>query len=321
MPIKFNPFSKLVHPKFPPAAIGIENDFASAVLLENRKESMIQSAAHVQIPSGLITPSFDDPNIYSTSELVDILAEVVTSAGLDRIDKWSVTLPEASIRTMIITLETPTTSSKELDEMLKWKLERSFNTPYDEMRLSWIKLSSDSRARERYLAIAIRLSVLAEYELVFEKLGWHVGLILPRHMGELRWFSNKDNRNRDDLLISSNSEGFAAVIMRDGQTLLTRLIPCEDEESCSDELFRLLLFYKDRLLGAEETEDVNRTIERVLIIGHKFDKEEVLDVISETLHSLPENLTPDDLGMSLPSSDLDFDLIAAPAGLATLSFN
>jgi hypothetical protein len=264
-------------------------------------------------------PDFDKPNITNIEELADILAEVAASAGLERRNKWSVTLPEVSIRTTIITIETPMASRAELDEMLRWKVERGFSTPFDELQASWMPLSKDSRGRERYLAVAIRKAVLSDYETVFERLGWHAGFVLPRHMGELSWLSNH-SRNSDDLLISSHYEGFTAVILRDGEILLIRSIPCEDDESCTDEIYRLLLFYKDRLLQADEV-NIDRTIERLLIVGHKFNKNDIHDIITETLQSLPQTLTPEDLGMSLPSEDLDFDMIAAPAGLAKLSLN
>src|SRR5919107_732375 len=61
--------------------------------------------------------------------------------------------------------------------------------PADELRVSRRRLPADAQGRTRYLASAARLSVLAEYESAFAALGWHGGVLLPRHMGEGWWLA------------------------------------------------------------------------------------------------------------------------------------
>ena len=97
----------------------------------------------------------------------------------------------------------------------------------------------------------VRLAVLAEYEAVFERLGWDVGLVLPRHIGEAWWLmrsgnAGKPDASQDALLVSSHEEGFTAVISRAGEPVLVRGVACDAEDRL-DELYRLLLFYRERL--------------------------------------------------------------------------
>jgi len=57
-----------------------------------------------------------------------------------------------------------------------------------------------------------------------------------------------------------------------------------------------------------------------MVIGEGLTKERVSEIVNETTGGDLRPLEADDLGLHLPGRDLSFDAIAAPAGLATLSF-
>jgi hypothetical protein len=317
-----NPLSRLVNPRWPSAAIGLEAGEASAVLLERRRGLFtIKRAATITLPQELLRPSFEEANISDMNELVEALAQLVTSAGLQRQKRWSVALPGAATRSVIVTLDSTPSSRVELDEVLHWKLERSFGHPMDELRVAHERLPSDAAGRARYIAVAVRLTVLAEYETVFEALGWRAGLILPRHVGEMQWLEKRGGgaaAKGDGLLVSSHTEGFTAVIVRGEQPLAVRAIVCEEEDR-DDELYRLLLFYRDRLSAPDDAPETY-SIERLLSIGEGLKREHVGEIINETLGGNLQFMDAAEAGLALPSTDLSFDSIAAPAGLATLAW-
>lgn len=316
-----NPLSKLIAPRFPTAAIGLESTSAAVVHLERRRGDgfSLRRAATVALTESLLKPNFDEINIADPQELAHALEEAVIGAGLGRQRKWSVALPEAATRTMILHLESVPGSRSELEEVLRWKTERNFGAPLEELRMAREKLSPDAQGRARYLAVGVRETVLAEYEAVFASLGWRTGLILPRHVGEARWLMNGGSGG-DALLISSHSEGFTVMLIRERRPLVVRSVLCEQEDR-DDELFRLLLFYRDRIVSADEEETAAaRSIERLLILGEGFDKNHVSQLVNETLGSQLRPLGAQDIGLQLPPGELDFDDIAAPAGLATLAW-
>jgi hypothetical protein len=314
------PFNKLVRPRFPSAALGLESGTASVVYLERaRREGFsIRRAATATLPENLIRPSFDEPNIADTNALVLLLSEVALSAGLGKQRKWSMALPEAATRVTILTLESAPASRAELEEVLRWKYERSFGAPPEELRVSRDRLSPDAQGRQRYLAAGIRLSILAEYESVFDALGWRTGLILPRHQGEARWITT-NGAPGDALLLSSHAEGFTALLMRDKQIVIARSVLCDPEDR-DDELYRLLLFYRDRILSNSGGEGATLPLNRLLVVGEGFDKAHVSQIVNETLEVHLRTLGPVEVGLALPSNELSFDAIAAPAGLATLAW-
>lgn len=313
------PFSKLVRPRFPSAALGLESSNATAVYLERGRRGgySIKRAATAMLPEGLINPGFEEPNITDANALVLLLSEVALSAGLGKQRKWSLALPEATVRAAILTLESAPASRSELEEVLRWKYERSFGAPPEELRVSRDRLAVDAQGRQRYLAVAIHLSILEEYENAFAALGWRTGLIVPRHQGESRWIT-ANGAAGDSLLISSHAEGFTALLLRNKQPLIARSVMCEMEDR-DDELYRLLLFYRDRVLSADNGEQP-LTLSRLLVVGEGFDKAHVSEIVNETLEVSLHPLGPVEIGLALPSTELNFDAIAAPAGLATLAW-
>lgn len=308
--------SKLVHPWYPATALGLEKSMASVVELERRGNvGALRRAATVKLPDSLIEPRFEESNIADHAELAAALRDLAASAGLLKQKRWSVSLPEGTTRTLMVTLESNVGSGSELEEVLKWKMDRGFAVPLDELSVSRERLSKDAQGRDRYLVVATRLAILAEYEHLFSMLGWRAGLVLPRHMGESQWLT-RNGAAGDSLLLSLTTEGFTAIVFRDKQPLIFRHIKCDPDER-EDELYRLLLFYSDRRANESEFE---QPLTRFLITGSGFDKARASEIVNETTGGDLRPLEAEDLGLRLPAGDLEFDLIAAPAGLATLSW-
>jgi Tfp pilus assembly PilM family ATPase len=325
-----NPFRRLISPRLPQAAVALSGEAASVVQLERRGGGLtVRSAGLLPLPAGLVRPSFDEPNVADVPELAGALSELLTSAGLARRKRWSIGLPEASTRTSILTMETAPASRAEAEEMLRWKTERALGAPLDELRVSRERLRPDAQGRARHLVAGVRLSVLSDYEQVFSTLGWQTGLVLPRHMGEAWWLMRDGAAaaaaGGDSLLVSSHAEGFTAVILRDGAPLYVRGIICETEDR-ADELYRFLLFYRDRTSpqaaeGADAPPPIyGDGIGRLLVAGTGIDVSQASAIVEETLSVPPRAVQPADLRLAFPSGEIDFRQIAAPAGLAALAW-
>jgi len=309
-------FSVLTQPRYPKAAIGIEHDRLTALALERegRGRFSLRQAATVEVPVNLIKPSFLEKNIASRDEFRVILEETVTSAGLLGQKRWSVSLPSASARSAIITLETDPASKQEAEEVLDWKAEQSFGAPSGELRITREKIKPDRQGRSRYFATAVRLAVIDEYEKVFEDMDWRVGLILPRAVSEASWLIEGDDTT-DSLLISSQDDGFTALLFRGTEPAVVRTVTCSESER-DDEIYRLLMFYHDRLVGTAQ----ESLLERLLLIGSGLRADRVREITTEAFGRALNVVRAEDLGLSLAGSGLSFDEIAAPAGLATLAW-
>lgn len=316
-----NLLSRIVDPWYPSTAIGLEKGLASVVQLERvkGKACRLKRAASANIGDSLIRPSFDEPNIQNGAQLAAVLKDLATSAGLMRQKRWSLSLPEATARTVVLTMESQSQSAGELKDVLKWKIERSFGMPLEELSVSRERLQKDAHGRDRYLAIGVKKSVLAEYEHVLESLGWRTGLVLPRHLGEAQWLMRNGaaTSGGDSLLISASSHGFTGIVFRDKHPLILRSVNCA-ETDFEDEFYRFLLFYRDR--NVPEGAGENVPLARLMVIGEGITKERAGEIVNETTGSHLRPVVAEDLGLQLPTRDLSFDSIAAPAGLATLSW-
>jgi hypothetical protein len=313
-----NLISRIVEPWYPANAIGLEENLASVVQLERVKGNVcrLKRAATAPIDAALLRPSFDEPNIQNGTQLAAVLNDLAIGAGLLRQKRWSLTLPETTTRTTVFTIETQPQSGAELQEVLKWKIERNFGAPVEELSISRERLQKDAQGRDRYLAIAVKKSVLAEYERLLDALRWRAGLILPRHLGEAQWLV-RNGVSGDSLLLSGSSQGFTGVIFRQKQPLIVRSVTCAEGEF-EDEFYRFLLFYRDR--NIPETAGDDLPLRRLMVIGEGITKQRAGEIVNETTGGDLRPLAAEDLGLQLPNREFSFDSIAAPAGLATLSW-
>jgi len=113
-----NLLSRLIDPRYPATAIGLEKGIASVVQLERLKGSTckLRRAATINIAESLVRPGFDEPNIENIAQLASVLNELAASAGLLRQKRWSLSLPEATARTLVLTMESQSQSASELQD-------------------------------------------------------------------------------------------------------------------------------------------------------------------------------------------------------------
>ena len=305
-------FSVLTEPNYPKAAIGLEREAVTALLLqkEGRGQFGVRQDATVDMPANLLTPSFVEKNIASPEELRVILEDAVLSAGLANQRNWSVSLPSNTARTAILTLDNAA-GKGETEEILDWKAEQSFGAPAGELRITRQKISNDREGRSRYFASAVKLSVIDEYETVFESLGWTAGLILPRAVSETKWLMGKDSRT-DSLLLSAQNDGFTAFLLRGDEPAVIRTVTCGKNER-DDEIYRLLMFYNDRFADPNS----GGLLETLLVIGKDLLPAKIKEISTEALGRTLRILRAEDVGLNVPVGSLSFDDLAAPAGLAS----
>lgn len=107
------------------------------------------------------------------------------------------------------------------------------------------------------------------------------------------------------------------MVFREKQPIILRSITCGEEER-EDEFFRLLLFYRDR--RPADAAQGGPLLSGLLVTGEGFSKARASEIVNETLGGDLRALEAQDLGLHLPNTGLTFDAIAAPAGLASISF-
>lgn len=309
-----------INPNFPRAAVGLRREGVSVISLQKSgRQFSVRRAATIELPAGVLQPDFFAENVIEPQEIVETMRQAITGAGLQSHKKWSISLPADTARMQILTLEAAPKTAAERADVLNWKAERAFGVRPAEMRLALQPLAPDGKGRPRYFAVAIRLETMDEYEELFDALGWQAGLILPRHVSEAQWLMLAKNAKTsgDTLMVSSQADGFTAILLRGNQPSVVRSVQCEIEER-EDELYRLLLFYRDRF-EAENSAAAELNLRRMLLIGETFPRDRVREISNETLGYDLQVLGANEVGLVLPDG-IKFEDIAAPAGLASLAW-
>lgn len=305
-------FSFLTQPNFPKTALGIEDRWLSAVSLGGGRNSLnIRQAATIDLPPGVIKPDFYDSNILDVPAFRSLLNEVMELAGLLGQKRWSVALPSGSARSSIITLDAETSSRSETEQIIDWKCEQAFGAPAEEMRVTRQKISLDSSGRVRYFATAVRRPIIDEYESIFEGSNLSAGLILPRAVAEAHWL-NSAGFMGDGMLISSNADGFTALVSRNGEPAVVRSVTCSTAEA-DDEIYRLLMFYRDRFDA-----DNGPGLGRLMVLGRDLEPQNIRRIAAEALGHDVEMMDGESSVARLSETGLSFDELAAPAGLAII---
>lgn len=303
----------LTAPDLPRTALAVsETHLALVTLRRSGREFAPRNLGVQRLPVGLVRADFAAPNISDEATFTEQLTRTATQAGMNRLRGLSVALPAGSARSMVVALDAVPGSRAELQQMIEWKIERTLGQKFGDLRTGYQRLR-DFNGRPHWLVSAVHNEVMAQYELIFKGLGWRVGLAVPQHLGEAQWLM-RAGLNEDQVLISLHERGFDAVIVRGREPLLVREVQCAADER-EDEFFRLMIFYRDRLL----TEDAPITLNRVLTVGDVAEQRRFRDVVSSALDKHAVALDPAQLGLKVDPA-APFDHFAAASGLATMAW-
>lgn len=302
----------LTFPALPRTSLALTPTHVALIEMQKRTGNFYPKKLGVQtLPEGLVNASLTEPNILREAEFITLLTTTAQQAGFSRRLKLSVTLPEGSAHSSVITLENKPSSRAELEQMMEWKVGRATTLKPADVQMSFQPLSSLT-GQPRWLVAVIHKQVIAQYERLFAQLGWQVGFVLPQHLGEAQWLLRGEiAANDDQVLVSVNHQGFVVVIIRGQEPLLIREVVCSPEER-EDELFRLMVFYRDRL-------NPTNPVKRMLIVGEPSEQAIFSKAVSAALEQNPQKLAPITLGLDMDAT-APFHRMAAAAGLATLAF-
>lgn len=314
LPVISGLWSYLTAPDLPRTALAIGETHLSIITLRrSRGEFEPRNLGIMKLPPNLVQSSFTEPNVSNESTLIEYLNKTATQAGISRPRALSVALPPGSARSHIITLDSIPTTRLEFSQMIEWKIERTFGQKFADLKTSHSKLN-DFNGRPQWLVTAVHHQVLEQYERIFKQLRWTVGLILPQHLGEAQWLI-RQNIEDDQIVVSLNESGFNTVIIRKDEPILVREVECKPEE-CEDEFFRILVFYRDRLLTPESPIRLGR----VLTLGSVTDQRRFRDVVNSALENHVISLDAQQIGLKVDPS-APFNHFAAAGGLATMAWN
>jgi len=314
IPILSDILNFLTAPDLPKTSLAIsETHLALLTLRYSKREFEPRNLGVLRLPPGLVNASFTELNIVDEPSMIDHLKKTAVQSGMKQVKRMSACLPAGSAYSLVISLESVPGARTELAQVIEWKVERSLGHKFSDLQVNYQRLR-DFNGHPRWIISAAHKRVIEQYERIFKELGWQVGLITPRHIGEAQWLM-RSGLEEDQVIISLNDRGFDAVIVRGDEPILIREVQCPLSER-ENEFYRLMVFYKDRLLP----EDSRGLLNRILTIGTPAEQRNFCDVLASALEKDTVSLGPQQLGLKIDPA-APFNHFAAAAGLATMAWN
>jgi Tfp pilus assembly PilM family ATPase len=314
IPVLSGIWNYLSAPSLPATSLSITETHLAVIALRRRgREFEPRNLGVLRLPPGLIRPSFTEPNVADEGALAEHLKRTAEQAGMKRVRELSATLPMGSARSLVVTMESLPGSRAEIEEMIQWRVERGMGQQAADLRLNYSRLG-DFGGRPQWIVSATHEWVAAQYEAVFRTLGWRVGMIAPQHIGEAQWLMRQRVKD-DQVVLSLNDHGFVAVVVRGKEPILIREVTCAPEER-EDEFYRLMVFYRDRLVEANSPAGIGR----LLTIGSTAEQRRFREVLSSALERQAVALDPAQIGLRI-DPDAPFNHFAAAGGLATMAWS
>ena len=219
-------------------------------------------------------------------------------------------IPDVAVRVAMLQFETLPEDHREAETLVLWRMREYLPYAPEEARLSYQVLGKRPGAVE-VLGVAVRGSVLAEYEAVMEGINGGPALVLPASVALLPLLPEEAG---GQLLLHLCPGAMTAVVVASNQMRYWRTRPLEGDalsnlEEVAREATRVLATCQDNL---------NVQVQNVWYCARPPAPPEVADALAKTLgrelRPLPANFLP---AAGLPSGQREvFDHIGMPfAGL------
>jgi len=143
----------------------------------SRTSRKVASVALADLGPGCLTPHLGRPNILKPDDVARNVAAVAQVMGGEK-GPFGLLLPDGVVRVSVLDFETLPDSRKEQESLIRWKLKQLLPFPVEEARLSFELAAKETKGVEA-VVMAIRKSVVAEYEAALDILNGEVTLVLP----------------------------------------------------------------------------------------------------------------------------------------------
>jgi len=163
----------------PTSVLEIEPDFVVGARLEGsgRAQRRLRRVAARQLESPALEPHANRSNIVNAEALRRAVRELGEVIG-DGSGRYGLVVPDRAVRIGVIAFETLPDDLWEAESLVHWRMRANLPFNPGEARLTFQVLSREPGAVE-VLAVAIKGSVLAEYEGLLDQMNGGPALILP----------------------------------------------------------------------------------------------------------------------------------------------
>lgn len=235
----------------PPVIYEIAPGFVAGYRLEGsgRQARKIRSLRLAPLEAQTLGPHLSHANVTNAEDLQSAAGKLLAAVGNGG-GRYGLVLPDGAVRVAILTFETLPGDRQEAEALIRWKMKDKLPYSPDEARISFQILAQEAGLVE-VLAVAVRGSVLAEYETAWAAANGGPALILPATVALLPLLPDAGGRGQLLLHVCSNWVTAVAVAGARPYVWRTRELDAAAPEThardAASEAVRVLASARDRL--------------------------------------------------------------------------
>ena len=160
----------------PSVAVELEPGFVVGARLDGHARRVGRVALR-ELVAGALAPSPNKPNILSAEPVLNAIAGVAALVG-NVGGRLGLLVPDVAARVAVLQFEALPEARREAESLVTWRMREFLPFPPEEARLSYQVLARQTGSVE-VLGLAMRNSVVAEYEAALEAVNGGPALMLP----------------------------------------------------------------------------------------------------------------------------------------------
>ncbi|HLE71564.1 MAG TPA: hypothetical protein VJH87_17925 [Vicinamibacteria bacterium] len=313
----------LVDPEPPGLGIDLRSDEMSLVRLSDKRKPLeIDLSFVAPLAPGLLHFQMLEPNILDEEGFSKAVESALLRAGLGGRKRVALSIPDHLARIAVMELPDPPRSSAELVEFLKFRMKKSLPFDVERARVAFERLPGEAPT---FLTGVMHEAVVSQYEDVFTRLGFHVGLVLPASVSLLQLLRPLARRElapgADYFFVNAERDYFSVSLVRDRDLpALTRTLGLRaqdgveriySEEDLLQEIIPTAIYYREKLSGQSLARVYYRSLRPDLVHLREI-LEEQFEAPSEPFNLAKAIPVARDVGLDAGAADA----IAAAAGAA-----
>ncbi len=176
--------ARFVAPTF---AVDVEPGYVAAARL-NPSKRIVRSVGMSELPAGALTPSANKSNLADLAAVRRTIAQVIAKVGSGG-SRLGLLIPDVVARIALLQFETLPDNLEDAHTLVLWRMREFLPYPPEEARLTFQVVAKQPGSVE-VLVVAVRSSVLAEYEAGLGGVNGPPALILPASVALLPLLSD-----------------------------------------------------------------------------------------------------------------------------------
>ena len=184
----------------------------------SRTSRKVASVALADLSPGCLVPVLGRPNILKPDDVARNVAAVAKVLEGEK-GPFGLLLPDGVVRVSVLDFETLPDSHKEQESLIRWKMKTLLPYPVEDARISFELAARETKGVEA-VVMAIRKSVVEEYEAALDLLNGEVTLVLPSSAALLPLLD--EGAPAGELLLNISPTHLTAVVAKGQQVRLWR---------------------------------------------------------------------------------------------------